>query len=68
MLRELHAALQQDATEQVQAALKVSVCLSNGLTRAQTAERLGIETADVKAGVERLRSAATRLGWGPVHF
>lgn len=68
MLRELHSALQQDATEQVQSALRVSVCLSNGLSRAQTAERLGIPSSDVKAGVERLKSAAQRLGWGPVHF
>jgi hypothetical protein len=68
MLRELEGALLLDARQDVEAALRVSVCLSNGLSRAQTAERLGIATSEVKAGVERLRSAASRLGWGPVNF
>lgn len=68
MLRELEGALLLDARSEVESALRVSVCLSGGLSRAQTAERLGIATSDVKAGVERLRSAAERLGWGPVHF
>jgi hypothetical protein len=68
MLAELESALRADAEETIQEALKVSVCVSNGLSRVQTAERLNIPSVRVKGSVDRLRSAALRLGWHPEQF
>ena len=68
MLAELEEALRADAEDDVRDALKVSVCISGGLSRTQAAEQLGIPSARVRASVDRLRRAARRLGWHPEQF
>lgn len=68
MLAELESALSAEAQREVEDALRVSVCVSNGLSRNQTAERLDLSPARVKSSVERLRSAARSLGWHPEQF
>lgn len=68
MLADLESALRADAEDDVRDALKVSICMSGGLSRSQTAERLGIGSPRVRESVERLRRAAFRLGWHPEQF
>lgn len=68
MLADLESALRADAEDDLRDALKVSVCMSGGLSRAQTAERLGLPAPRVRDSIERLRRATARLGWHPEQF
>lgn len=59
--RRLARALQVDAREEIKTAMRVGVCVSAGLKRAEIGERLGLTPAEVRAAIDRLKRASVRL-------
>ncbi len=59
--RAVARALALDAREEIQTALRVSVCVAAGMKRAEIAEQLDLPPAEVRAAVDRLRRASRHL-------